>query len=431
MSRGESRRYRGGSGGEERLQPGEVARSAHRPGTGVAVAARRESADRAESADRRTTSPITLLVDSEAFWQAVRADLAEAREYALFQTYSFEGDWVGTALTEALLDAKAPDRKLLIDSYTRVNQSDRWIPSPGFLFDREFREEVRTTRHLVATLRSSGVGVRFGRPFGFMGRRILRRDHRKLVVFDDRVAYVGGINFSEHNFEWHDFMVRVEDQEAARFLRRDFQRSWEGRSERSSQRFSALGLDLHALPGKGSREAFAGLVARIERAERSIHVISAYLGPPFTRHLAAAAARGVKVQVVNPLNNNLGYLQRYLFAEAARSGFELHLYEDRMIHMKCMLIDDEVLVTGSSNFDLLSYHGFLAETIAVIRSPDVIGAFRRRILEPALAGSRLYRPGEVRGSGPLTRLWSTASMGAANLVARALNPPLKRDPRGR
>lgn len=374
---------------------------------------------------------ITLLVDSAPFWKALRADLAEAREYAYFQTYSFDGDSVGTALTEELLAAKVGDRRLLIDSYTRANQSDRWIPAPGYLFDRELREEARNTRRLIAVLRSEGVGVRYGRPFGFMARRILRRDHKKLMLFDDRVAYLGGINFSEHNFEWHDFMLRIEDSEVVRFLREDFLCSWEGRSERSSRRFPELGLDLHALPGRGNREAFAGLVSRIKGAERSVQVISPYMGPPFTRHLATAVARGVKVQVINPLDNNLGYLQAYLFAEAARFGFELHLYPDRMIHMKCMLIDDSVLVTGSSNFDLLSYHGFLAEIVAVIRSRAVIDHFHRQVLEPLLAGSRPFRAGDVRGSGPLARLWSTTAMGAANLLARALNPPVKREPRGR
>ena len=402
-----------------------------RAGPGTVVAQRPETVADPGLSHLGDNERITILVDSAAFWEALRADLASARDYAYFQSYSFEGDRVGEALTAELLSAKAADRKLLVDSYTRINQSDRWIPAPGFLFDREFREEVRNTRHLAADLRSDGVGVRFGRPFGFLGHRILRRDHKKLVIFDDRVAYMGGINFSEHNFEWHDFMVRIEDRAVARFLRKDFLCSWEGRSERSSQRFSSLGLDLHALPGRGNREAFGGLVSRIQNAEHSIQVISPYMGPPFTRHLAAAVTRGVKVQVVNPLENNLGYLQRYLFAEAVRFGFELRLYEDRMLHMKCMLIDDEVLVTGSSNFDLLSYHGFLAEVVAVIRSPSVIDAFRRRVLDPALAGSRPFRPGEVRGSGPLARLWSTAAMGGANLLARALNPPLKREPRGR
>lgn len=397
-----------------------------------AVVAQRPGAD----SDSRQSAPgpearVSILVDSTTFWEALRTDLAAARDYAYFQTYSFDGDSVGTALTEELLSAKVRDRRLLIDSYTRVNQSDRWIPSPGFLFDRELRAEVRNTRRLVAALRSHGAGVRFGRPFGFLGHRILRRDHKKVTVLDDRVAYVGGINFSEHNFEWHDFMVRIEDRDVARFLRRDFLCSWEGRSERSSERFHELGLDLHTLPGRGNREAFGGLVSRIANAERSVQVISPYLGPPFTRHLAAAVARGVQVQVVNPLDNNLGYLQRYLFAEAARFGFELHLYPDRMIHMKCMLIDDSVLVTGSSNFDLLSYHGFLAEIVAAIRSRSVIDHFHRQVLEPLLAGSRPFSPGDVRGSGRLARLSSTAAMGGAGLLARALNPPVKREPRGR
>ena len=180
---------------------------------------------------------VTILVDSPAIWRAVRADLAEARDSAYIQTYSFEGDRVGTDLTNALLAAPAPDLRLLIDSYTRVNQSDSWIAAPVNLFNRALRDEVRNTRRLVRTLRAAGVGVRFGRPFGFLGRKALRRDHKKLILFDDRVAYVGGINFSEHNFEWHDLMVRIEHPGVTRFLTRDFLHSWEGRSRASSRSF--------------------------------------------------------------------------------------------------------------------------------------------------------------------------------------------------
>lgn len=373
---------------------------------------------------------VTILVDSPAIWRAVRADLAGAREYAYFQTYSFEGDRVGKDLTNELLAARAPDLRLLIDSYTRVNQSDRWIAAPGNLFNRPLRDEVRNTRRLVRTLRAEGTGVRFGRPFGFLGRKALRRDHKKLFLFDDRVAYVGGINFSEHNFEWHDIMVRIEHPEVARFLRRDFLRSWEGRSQMASRSFPELGLDLHTLPGRGNREAFDGLLARIDRAERSIHVISPYVGPPFTGHLAAAADRGVEVHFVTPRDNNKAYLQDYLLAEAARSSFHVRLYPERMIHMKCMLIDDSTLVTGSSNFDLMSYHGFLAEVVAVFRSPAVTAAFRRQVLEPDLAASRRMAATEGQPTGTWDRMIATVPIRAATLLARALNPPARRGPHG-
>ena len=374
---------------------------------------------------------VTLLVDSPAVWTAIQADLTHAREYAYVQTYSFEGDRVGTDLTNALLAARAPDLRLLIDSYVRVNHSDRWIAAPGSLFDRALRDEVRNTRRLVRTLRGAGAGVRFGRPLGFLGRNILRRDHKKFVLFDDRVAYVGGINFSEHNFEWHDLMVRIEHRGVTRFLRQDFVHSWEGRSQPESRSFPELGLDLHVLPGRGNREAFDGLLALIGRAESTIQAISPYIGPPFTRHLAAAAERGVEVHIVTPHHNNKAYLQKYLLAEAARSRFQVRLYRDRMIHMKCMLIDDSTLIIGSSNFDPLSYHGFLAEVAAVFRSPAVIDAFRRRVLEPSLAASEPYEAAGGRAARMRERMVSTIPMGAATLLARVLNPSPRRRPNGR
>ena len=239
-----------------------------------------------------------VLVDSEAVWASVQADLAAASEYAFIQTYSFEGDWVGTALSDALLDAPAPDRRLLVDSYTRANQNDRWIALPGTLFDPAFRAEVRTTGRLVRLLRAGGVGVRFGRPFGILGQHFLKRDHKKLILFDDRVSYIGGINFSEHNFAWHDLMVRVEDAEVARFLRRDFEASWEGRSERARASFPERELTCTCC-----RARQPSRIPRPSRAhrcrERSIDVISPYVSPPFTT-TGAAAARGVRVRIVTP-----------------------------------------------------------------------------------------------------------------------------------
>ena len=366
----------------------------------------------------------TILVDSEAVWAAVQADLANARQYAFLQTYSFEGDRVGTALSDALLSARVPDRRLLIDSHTRANHNDRWRAHPATLFDREFRAEVRNTARLVRRLRADGAGVRFGRPFGFLWRKFLDRDHKKLILFDDRVAYLGGVNFSEHNFEWHDLMVRIEDPEVTRFLARDFLRSWEGQSRAARASFAELALDLHMLPGKGNRAAYRDLLELIDDAKHSIDVIAPYVSPPFTDHLAAASARGVRVRIITPYDNNKAYLQKYLLATAARSGFEVWLFRDRMIHMKCLLIDDSTLVTGSSNFDLMSYNGFLAEIVAVFRAPELVRAFRRQVLDPDLAASQRFEKGS--GSAPEGARWPdmlrTIPIRAAFLLARVLNP---------
>ncbi|MCY3809922.1 MAG: phosphatidylserine/phosphatidylglycerophosphate/cardiolipin synthase family protein [Gemmatimonadetes bacterium] len=374
---------------------------------------------------------VTILVDSPAIWRAIRADLASARDCVYIQTYSFEGDQVGEQLAKELLAARAPDIRLLIDSYTRANHNDRWLAAPHNLFDRALRDEVRSTRRLVRTLSAAGIGVRFGRPLGLLGGRILRRDHKKLVLFDDRVAYVGGLNFSEHNFAWHDLMVRIEHAEVTRFLKGDFLHSWEGRSQASSRSFPELELELHNLPGKGNHELYGGLLGIIDRAEHSIHMIGPYVSPPFTGHLTAAADRGVEVHFVTPRDNNKAYLQRHLLAEAARSPVHLWLYGDGMIHMKCMLIDDRALITGSSNFDLMSYHGFLAEVVAVFRSAAVISSFRRQVLEPDLAASQRLSVTERHPIGAWGRTIARAKIRAATLVARTLSPATTREPHGR
>ena len=204
-----------------------------------------------------------------------------------------------------------------------------------------------------------------------------------------------------------------------------------GGSQASSRSFPELELELHSLPGKGNRELYGGLIDIIDRAEHSIHMVGPYVSPPFTGHLAAAADRGVEVHFVTPRDNNKAYLQKHLLAEAARSPVHLWLYGGGMIHMKCMLIDDRALITGSSNFDLMSYHGFLAEVVAVFRSAAVISSFRRQVLEPDLAASQRLSVTGRHSIGAWGRTIARAKIRAATLVARTLSPATTREPHGR
>ncbi len=385
--------------------------------SGAAAGAR---AALAPSGDGAHDTSFSVLVDAEAFRAALSVDLQNARDHAFIQTYSFEGDRVGAALTDSLLASPARDRRLLIDSYTLINQGDRWIHRPSTLFDAPYRRKLRRTRTLIRRLRQGKCGVRFGFPVGFLGRTALRRDHKKLILIDDRIAYIGGVNFSVHNFAWHDLMVRIEDAEVARFLQRDFVRSWEGRGRAAVRSFPRLDLDLYTTSGAHSPEAFEALLALIDSARSSIDVISPYLGPPFVGRLGRAAGRGVRVRVVTPRIHNKRFIQRYMLSEAARHGFDVRMYPGRMIHMKCMLIDDEILVAGSCNYDLLSYHGYLAEVMGVFRAPAVVRQFRERVLVPDLAKSErtaVEMPGIVR------RTLDRAPVGLGILPARILRPP--------
>ena len=235
------------------------------------------------------------------------------------------------------------------------------------------------------------------------------------------------MNFSEHNFAWHDMMIRVEHTGLARFLREDFDSSWEGRSLANSRSFADIDADVHLLAGAGNPERMAPLVSMVRGARRSIDIVSPYLSPPFTDHVAHAAERGARVRVITPKDNNKRYLQRFLLAEAPRLGYDVRLYEPGMIHMKCMLIDDRALITGSSNFDLMSYNGFLAEVVAVFRAQAVIADFRRLVLEPDLEASAGWVP-STGGRSRLRRALSALPIRMAALLASVVRPRGKVSP---
>lgn len=355
---------------------------------------------------------VRLLVDAPEFWDSLQADLARARRRALVQTFTFEGDRVGAALGRALRRCAAPDRRLLVDGYSLLYHSDRLIPGPSWL-DRVLRREVFHTHAWVRRLKDDGVGVRFGNPVGPSPLHLVRRNHKKLLVVDD-VVYVGGINFSEHNFDWHDMMLRVSCPETADCLTGDFDASWEGRPASMDR---ALGhLRVLSLNGRGNPRGFAPVLAALEGARRTVDVQSAYLSHPFTHHLARAAARGVRVRILTPAHNNKGNLARHILESGRRHGLEVWRH-DGMSHLKAMVVDEELLVAGSSNFDFMSYH-ILEELVVLTRDPATVAAYRERVWEPDRAMA--HRAPDGTGLGlRLGHHAVRAGAGLAALLARS------------
>jgi len=331
-----------------------------------------------------TPANIELLVDSGDYFRRMKEDVASARSYVLAQALSFEGDAVGLAMGDLMLASMAPDRRVVIDSFTRHVVNDRLVWTPKNLLDRGLRAEVRETRAMIDRLRSGGVGVRFSGPAGRFLERLPARNHKKLVAVDDRVAYVGGINFSDHNFLWHDLMLRVEDEGFVRFLREDFEGTWNGTQQ--AAQWASPGLVLHSLDGETNEEAFARVFALIDAAKESLFVECPYVNGPFLDRLADARRRDVSVTVVTPENNNFGLCRDAMIWHGNNSGFDVRFYPDRMTHMKALLVDGSVLVVGSANFDVLSYR-FQQEFMAIVTDRPLIADFTKRVVEEDLRRS--------------------------------------------
>ena len=344
---------------------------------------------------------LQLLVDGVRFWERLADDLAGARRQILVQTLSFEGDSAGLGLARALQDSTAPDRRVVIDDFSRHIVSDKLVYHPKHLFDGDLRRERRRTRRMVREMRGAGVGVRFSNPAGWFLRRMALRNHKKLVAIDGRVAYVGGINFSDHNFAWHDLMLRIEDPAVAGFLAEDFEWTWRGVDQTTARRFE--GLEVHVMGGRRNERQFGLVLDLLAGARRRVFIESPYLMPPFSEAAQRASRRGVDVAVVTPERNNWRLSRDHIHWKAARSPMALHGYPERMTHMKAMLVDDRHLVLGSANYDLWSYR-FQQEFLILADDAGLVRQFREQVEGPDLALSPRVEPDVSARRGRLADL---------------------------
>ena len=328
---------------------------------------------------------VRLLVDASEFVDALASDMSEAVDTAFVQAMTFEGDAAGMAVAELIRTCRARDRRVLVDGFTRHVLSDRLRWLPRNLLSLEVWREARATRRMFASLREQGAGVRLANPAGPFFCRFPARNHKKLVALDGRVAYVGGINFSDHNFAWHDLMIRLEDERVASFLEQDFRATWEGRDRAGS--LLLPGLAVHALDGRHNETVFDEVLDLVAQAREEVFLECPYVTDPFLRELQRAARRGVRVRIVTPETQNFPLVRQALAQAAERSPLEVRLYPGRMTHMKALLVDDRCLVLGSANFDVWSDRS-QHEYVLLVSEPGTIAEFRRRVVEPDIARSR-------------------------------------------
>ena len=321
---------------------------------------------------------IQLKVDSTEFWTSLKQDIAEAQDYVYVQTLSFEGDRAGRGLADALLASDAPDKRIAVDSFSKIIINDKFINGPTHIFDRELHQEVADTEQMMRDLAAGEVRVKYTNPLGLFLNKILARNHKKLIVIDDRITYIGGINFSDHNFEWHDLMIRLDDPTIAQFAKEDFTNTWTEKDFAGVHKFNLA--DFYMFDGRHNQPIWDEVFKLLDKAENEIVIQSPYFSFPFYEKIGDLTERGVKVTYITPECNNRKILDGYNRWECQQHNIDLRLYQGRMTHLKSILIDDKYLLLGSANFDFVSYY-FDAEIVAVIQDSEVIAEFKRRIVE--------------------------------------------------
>ncbi len=325
----------------------------------------------------------TIHLGAEAFMNALATTSKIAQHSLYVQAMTFEGDTAGQQLIDLMIASPAKDKRLLIDSFSKVVVSDHFVFSLEYLKNADLRKEIANGRTLVQQAQAAGIQVQFTNPTGWFMSQYPLRNHKKMVIIDEQVSYLGGVNFSEHNFAWHDMMIEQHDHALAQCLAMDFLKTWSG--ENQSAHFRLSQSDLYFFSGIRSKTLYEDFFDHIRNAKSSVIVISPYVSEPLFSILKQASERGVKVLIISPENNNKSIFKEFVESEAAKGYFELR-YQPGMSHLKAIVVDEKKLLFGSSNYDLVSYY-FEQEVVMVSTDSALVSLFINEVIQPTMQDS--------------------------------------------
>lgn len=346
----------------------------------------------------------TLLRDGEATFEALFEAMEDAAHYILMEFYIVRSDKIGQRI-KAILERKLAQGVqvwFLYDDIGSVWLSRRWL------------KELAAAGARIASFGNGNVRRR--------RFQINFRNHRKLLVCDGRVGFVGGINLGDEYLgtgidqePWRDTHCRIEGP-AVTGLQLAWLEDWHWASNIRPE------LDWH--PNTGDRGDQQVLVLAtgpadtwetcalfflnsINNARTRIWIASPYFVPDFQimNALQLAALRGVDVRILIPEKSDswLIHVAAYSYlVQASQAGIGIYRYQPGFMHQKVVLVDDRYASVGTANLDNRSMR-LNFEILVINTNPDFIDSVDR-MLRDDLHHCQLMTEGDYQDRSILFRL---------------------------
>jgi len=323
-----------------------------------------------------------LLIDGEATFASILEGIDAAEDYILFQFYIVKDDEIGRELQQHLI-AKARQGVRVYFLYDEIGSHE---------LSRDYMMEMREVDIEVFAFNTrQGPGNRFQLNF---------RNHRKVVVADGKVAWIGGHNVGDEYLgrdpdfpNWRDTHARIEGP-AALGAQLSFVEDWHWATGQIPELWwtpvKALGSDEPVLivpsgPADELETAALMFLHAINSARERIWIATPYFVPDeaVVAALQLAGLRGVDVRILIPDKPDLlpVYLAAFsYFDEAGSTGAKFYRYTDGFLHEKVMLIDSAAATIGTANFDNRSFR-LNFEITAVFADPGFIAQVEQMFLD--------------------------------------------------
>ncbi len=313
---------------------------------------------------------LVLLQDGPATYKAMIAAMRKAKDHINLETYIFEDDDIGKQFADLMLERRAAGVQvnLIYDSVGCLN-------TPKEFFER---------------LSAGGIQVLEYNPINpLAGNKkewlLNNRDHRKLLVVDGRIAFIGGINISEsyssgpstksarkkgvNTVGWRDTHLQIEGPVVAEFQKL-FMDTWTKQKDQpliQKNYFPKLdkqGDEIVRAIGSASADPhsliYLTLLSAIANAEQRVYLTNAYFvpDPQLLKSLTDAARRGVDVRLVLPSYSDswtVFHAGRSHYTKLLRAGVKIYERRGAVMHSKTASIDGVWSTIGSTNLDWRSF----------------------------------------------------------------------------
>ncbi|MBR9703963.1 phosphatidylserine/phosphatidylglycerophosphate/cardiolipin synthase family protein [Candidatus Pacearchaeota archaeon] len=272
-------------------------------------------------------------------------DIEKAEKFIYLETYIYGKDKTGLKFKNALIKKAREGVKicLLIDGW-------------GSYVDREY----------FSKLIKLGADVRLFKEFKYFVRIIAKnheRNHRKLLIIDDKVCYIGSANIADKFLSWRELSIRLTGNIVKYFILA-FMQTWEIYSEVSKKKIKSFLYReyeiLQDFPNYKHRTTEKKLKKLIRQAKKSILIETPYFvpSPSIRKSLKSAVKRKVKVTIILPHDSSVKIVDLFrdrFLGNLHQGGIEIKYYMPSTLHTKLLIVDDKYFMFGSSNLDYRSF----------------------------------------------------------------------------
>lgn len=295
-------------------------------------------------------------------FERLMADLASATQFINLEYYIIENDSTGNRIADILMER------------ARAGVTVRIIYDDVGSFSVKSRFFKR--------MQKAGIQVYpfFEVTFPQLGTRINWRNHRKLCIIDGKVGYIGGMNIANRYIDggktfdsWRDTHLRIEGP-AVSALQYAFTVDWHFMGQpliddpMPPQQSPPPGNCYAQVLTSGPTSQWSNIALMFHKAicnaKKRIYIQTPYFLPTdsLLKGLVTAALAGVDVRIMLPERSDSHMLDKAsasYIAECLRAGIKIYRYNAGMLHSKMIIVDDDFVTVGSTNFDFRSFeHNF-------------------------------------------------------------------------